>query len=250
MIDVEERDDIAVVWLDRPPVNALDAELLRDIVHTFRAIEESDARAVVLTGRGTAFSAGADLFSVLEGGPDYIEGSVGALSDAFEALFSFARPVVAAVNGHAIAGGCVLACACDHRIMSAGTIGLAELRVGVPFPTYALEIVRFAAGGSLQEIVYFGDSYSPDDALQRGLVDEVVPTEQLMERSLEVAFRLARIPTQSFELTKRALRRPVIEYVAQHGPAHDREVKRAWMSDEVTAAIRRFLERLFGSATR
>jgi enoyl-CoA hydratase len=250
MIDVEERDGIAVVWLDRPPVNALDAELLLDFVKTLRAIEDADVRAVVLTGRGTAFSAGADLFSVLEGGPDYIEGSVGALSDGFEALFCFPRPVIAAVNGHAIAGGCVLACACDHRIMSAGTIGLAELRVGVPFPTYALEIVRFAVGDSLQEIVYFGDSYSPDDALQRGLVDEVVSSEQLMERSLEVAHRLARIPHQSFELTKRALRRPVIEYAAQHGPAHDHDVKRAWISDKVRGAIRSFLERTFGSAAR
>ena len=69
MIDVEVRDGIAIVWLDRPPVNALDAELLRDIVKTFQAVEDSDAGAVVLTGRESAFSAGADLFSVLEGGP-------------------------------------------------------------------------------------------------------------------------------------------------------------------------------------
>ena len=82
--------------------------------------------------------------------------SVDALSLAFGSVFTFRRPVVAAINGHAIAGGCVFACACDHRVMArgSGVIGLTELRVGVPFPTYAFEIVRFATAPEyLQELI-------------------------------------------------------------------------------------------------
>src|SRR4029077_2617237 len=121
--------------LNAPPVNALDREVLLAITATLHEIEASDARAVVLTGAGSAFSAGADLFRVLNEGDDYLRTSLAALTEAFGTLFQFPRPVIAAVNGHAIAGGAVLVCSSDHRIAASGDhkIGFAELRVGVPF---------------------------------------------------------------------------------------------------------------------
>src|SRR5437879_5137950 len=135
--------------LNAPPVNALDREVLLEITATLRAIEATDARAVVLTGSGSAFSAGADLFRVLNEGDEYLRTSLAALTEAFGTLFQFPLPVVAAVNGHAIAGGAVLVCASDHRISAAGNhkIGFAELRVGVPFPAWALESARVLPGG-------------------------------------------------------------------------------------------------------
>ncbi|TML75412.1 MAG: enoyl-CoA hydratase/isomerase family protein, partial [Actinobacteria bacterium] len=171
LIDVETRDSIAVVRLNAPPVNALDREVLLEITATLRAIEATDARAVVLTGSGSAFSAGADLFRVLNEGDEYLRTSLAALTEAFGTLFQFPLPVVAAVNGHAIAGGAVLVCASDHRISAAGNhkIGFAELRVGVPFPAWALEIARWGTRpANFQEVVYFGRSYDPEAALARG----------------------------------------------------------------------------------
>jgi enoyl-CoA hydratase len=243
----EDRDGIAILRLDRPPVNALDGNFLRDIADALDDIIESPARALVITGSGSSFSAGADLQAVLEGGREYIEGSVQALSDCFGNLFKFLKPAVAAVNGHAIGGGCVIACGCDYRIMAAGSgkIGLAELRVGVPYPMYALEIVRNAASSRhMQEIVYLGLSYEPEDALERGLIDDICDPERLLDRSLEVANRLASIPGPSFALAKKALRQPTVDRVETYGPENDEVAKNLWASDEIQGSIRTFMERL------
>ena len=112
-----------------------------------RELQDSGNGPLVITGAGRVFSAGVDLNRVLEGGADYTDRLIPALSDVFDALFCFPGPTVAAINGAAIAGGCVLACACDRRLISPDAgIGAAELRVGVPFPVAALEVMRYACG--------------------------------------------------------------------------------------------------------
>ena len=106
--------------------------------------------------------------------PGYLDEFLPALSEAFLAVFDCPVPVIAAVNGHAIAGGCVLACACDHRVMNQGhgRIGVTELLVGVPFPITALEILRFAVGTRrLSELACFGRTYRAAEAVGLGLVD-------------------------------------------------------------------------------
>jgi enoyl-CoA hydratase/carnithine racemase len=113
-----------------------------------------------------------------------------AVSRALGALFSLPKPVVAAVNGHAIAGGCVMACAADYRMMARepGRIGIPELLVGVPFPVVPLEIMRFAAPPQhLQSLIYRGTTLTADEALQHGLVDAVVDPEGLVDGAVAVA---------------------------------------------------------------
>ena len=136
MLDVEQRSGVALVRLRHGKVNALDLELLQALTAALRDVDES--AAVVITGTGTAFSAGVDLQRILAGGPSYVQEFLPALSAAFMAIFDRPGPVLAAINGHAIAGGCVIAAACDVRVMSQGKIGLAELSVGVPFPPSAM----------------------------------------------------------------------------------------------------------------
>jgi enoyl-CoA hydratase len=140
--DLEAADGVTTVRFDNPPVNALDLDLLEVITASMRSVEGP----VVITGAGRSFSAGVDLRALIDGGADYAERFVTALSEAFLAIFDHPAPVIAAINGHAIAGGCVLAMCADVRLMSGGTIGLTELAVGVPFPVAALEICRFAMG--------------------------------------------------------------------------------------------------------
>ena len=151
MIETADYDGIAVLTLDNGPVNALDLELLSAVPGSLAAV--ADARAVVLTGSGRSFSAGVDLKRIIDGGPPYVEKFLPALSLAMLTVFEHPKPVVAAVNGHALAGGCVLAAACDTRLMSGGTIGLTELAVGAPFPTVPLEIMRHAVGPALDAMV-------------------------------------------------------------------------------------------------
>ena len=115
-------------------VNALDSELSTALIDVLDDVErDTDIASVVLTGRGSAFSAGVDLIRMLDEPPSYLDRLLDELTKAMLRLYTFPRPVLAAVNGHAIAGGCILVCACDYRIMVEGdaTIGVPELRVGV-----------------------------------------------------------------------------------------------------------------------
>ena len=121
MIEVLDQDGIVIVRIQHGKVNALDLELVRAITVTMSEI--ADAAAIVLTGAGRAFSAGVDLRRIVDGGAAYVQEFLPALSAAFLAVFDCPRPVVAAVNGHAVAGGCVIAAACDVRAMCAGRSG-------------------------------------------------------------------------------------------------------------------------------
>lgn len=246
MIDVERHDTVAVVRLDHGPVNALDLELLHAITATFGELADDDTEAVVLTGAGRSFSAGVDLRRVLDGGPEYLEGFLPALTEAFETVFRFPRPVVVAVNGHAIAGGCIFTCAGDRRLMAAGDgrIGVTELLVGVAFPTAALEILRFAAGTRTAELVLTGATFPPEEAVIRGLVDEVVPAGELAGRAVDEARRLAAIPRRTFLLTKRQLRREAIDTIAQNAPRDDAHATEIWGSAETLERMRSYLEAL------
>ena len=240
-------EGIATLVLDHGPVNALDGDFLRAITAALREIEAADVDALIMTGKDGVFSAGADLMRVLEGGRDYVDASVGALSDAFEAAFTFKRPLIAAVNGHSIAGGAVFTCAADYRVMArdSGVIGLAELRVGVPFPVWAHEIVRHAvAPQHLQEIILLAKNYGTDDALRLGLIDEVVEADALLERCTAIAGRLAKVPRPTFEHMKRLIRRPAVDRVKAYSPDHDPAVQELWSSDVVHASIKSFLEDL------
>jgi enoyl-CoA hydratase len=141
MFYVTRRGRVAVVTLAHGKANALDIELCRAVASCFAALKDADA--IVLTSQGRIFSAGVDLVRAVAGGADYLHEFLPVLNQAFEAVFFHPRPVVAALNGHAVAGGCVLACAADRRLMlrDGGRIGVTELLVGVPFPPVAFEIM-------------------------------------------------------------------------------------------------------------
>src|SRR5262249_57136121 len=156
-------------------------------------------------------------------------------------LFALPRPVVAAVNGHAIAGGCVLVLAADVRLMAAEAvrIGLPELLVGVPFPATALAVVRFAVPrDKVQSLVYTGRTLPPQEALTAGLVDEVVPAEDLLARAQEVARQLGLIPPQVYRLTKQSLRAEALERIERAGEPQDRAVLEVWSAAETHAHVR------------
>ncbi|HKS98759.1 MAG TPA: enoyl-CoA hydratase/isomerase family protein [Rugosimonospora sp.] len=242
MIEVERHGDVRVVRLRHGKVNVLDLELLLALRDAFAGLR--DAAAVVLTGEGRAFSAGVDLRRLLDGGPGYTAEFLPALSGACRAVFEHPRPVVAAVNGHAIAGGCVLVAACDRRYMSGGTIGVSELAVGVPFPTVPLEVLRFAAGSATADLVLSARTMSPAQGLAVGLVDEVVAPEQLMARALDEAERLARIPAATFALTKTQLRRDAVRRIETGERADAQRLLAAWTGPQVRAAIAAFLDDL------
>src|SRR5207247_5024756 len=125
-----------------------------------------------------------------------IAGGIQTMSRMFERLFRFPKPTVAAVNGHAIAGGAVLMCACDYRVASAGDakLGFSELAVGVPLPRWALEVLRLGVGSQhARNLALSARNYSVDESLGMGMVDEVAASDQLMAQATRAAQRLARV---------------------------------------------------------
>ena len=248
MIEHTTRDGVAVLRLAHGKASALDLELLGELQRSLAAAAASDARAVVITGTGGIFSAGVDLFRLVDEGPSYVQRFFPAMVDAFTELFLFPRPVIAAVNGHAIAGGAIIAAACDHRIMASGKgrFGVPELSVGVPFPALALEIVRFAVPKQhVENLVYGAATIPADDALARGLVNELTEADAVVDRAVAVANDFGSRPRDAFRMTKRQLRMPYV-LRARELVAADQEALEIWSAPETHDHIRQYLERTVG----
>jgi enoyl-CoA hydratase len=248
MISRTQQEGVFTLRLAHGNVSALDVELLDALTCELDGVRD-DVRALVLTGTGSIFSAGVDLFRLTRDGADYVRRFLPILSRFLCTLFAFPRPVVAAVNGHAIAGGCVIALAADARLMAdgVGRIGLPELLVGVPFPAAALEVVRFAVPrDKVQSLIYTGRTLSAQEALGAGLIDEVVAADALAARAQEVAGQLALIPAPVYRLTKQSLRAEALGRITRECGPQNQEALKVWLAAETHAQIREYLRRTLG----
>ncbi|MEW6472719.1 MAG: enoyl-CoA hydratase/isomerase family protein [Actinomycetota bacterium] len=241
-------DNVTVVRFDHGPVSALDLEFLVALRAELAELSD-EGSALVLTGTGPAFSAGVDLFRILEGGDAYVADFIPALSGAFDDLFAYRRPVVAAVNGHAIAGGGIIACCADHRIMAdgKGRIGFPEILLGVAFPASALAAVRCATGDTgVADLIYSGATLLPAEAQRRGLIDEVVPEAELLDRAVAKAEQLAALVPAAFTHAKHSLRDRFWTEVDSTGRQRDAEMFEVWKSPQTMAAIAAYVEKTIG----
>jgi enoyl-CoA hydratase len=243
VIEIQTVGAVRVLALSSGRVNALDVELLEELTTAIRELQGSGAGALVVTGAGRVFCAGVDLNRVLQGGADYTDRLIPALSDAFVAMFCYPGPTVAAINGAAIAGGCVLACACDRRLLSPDAqIGASEVRVGVPFPAAALEVVRYACGDRAEELLLGGRLYRGADAIANGLAHRVI-ADDLIEAAVAEASDLAEISADAYRHTKAQLRAPTLARISEAGDI-DHEVRQLWGADQTRQRIADSVERL------
>jgi enoyl-CoA hydratase len=242
VIEFAEQEGVAVLRLADRKANAMSLDFCEALTARFARLPPG--RAVVLTASGRIFSAGVDLLRLIEGGAPYIRKFLPALSTMLFTVFSHPAPVVAAINGHAIAGGCVLACAADRRLMArdGGRIGVTELLVGVPFPPVPMEIMRCATAPQFfAEALFSGATYPPPAAVERGWVHELVEAEALLDRAIAAAHALEALPPQAFALTKRQLRQPALDRMKD--PALDAAIEKIWTAPETLARIRDYVAR-------
>ena len=248
MFEKSEKGGITVLKLAYGKANTMDVEFCQAVISEFKELRSSAAKAVVLTGQGSIFSAGVELVRTSDGGPAYVRKFLPALNAMFDAVFHFPKPVVAAINGHAIAGGCVLACCADRRLMAQGNgrIGVTELLVGLPFPALAFEVMRSVTlSRYFSQAIYTGETILPEAGVERGWIDEVVAPADLMERAVAVAQTLAALPASTFVMTKRQMHLPVIERMEREGNKIDAAVIDIWAAPDATGRIQDYVARTF-----
>jgi enoyl-CoA hydratase len=207
-VTLNEEDGVAVLTVDRPPANAMDVALLRDVVEAIEQVSGDRPRALVLAGRDGFFSAGADLKAVPGYGPEDQREMVQSINSMALGAYELPFPVVGAITGHAIAGGLVLALCTDIRIASsAGRYGLTEVKVGVPYPQAAIGVVAAELPPHAARVLALGNELIDAAECRRlGVFDEVVDPHEVVSRARELATGLAAFPADVYARTKRDLR--------------------------------------------
>ena len=243
-VQTTRRGTVAVVTLTRPPANVMDAAGLNELSDEIERLgTDPDVGGIVITGDGRVFSAGLDLKAIGALDPAGQEALIEALNRAFLAVYACPRLVVGAINGHAIAGGLVLALCCDVRLVAdvALRAALAEVSVGVVFPVGAIEVVRNElAGAARRRLVLRGEIVDGESGVELGVFDRRVPAADLLETAVAEAADTR--PPVAFARIKAQLRRPAIEPMRAALGGRD-PLSRPWLGpeaiDAAAAALRR-----------
>jgi enoyl-CoA hydratase len=240
-------DDVAMLRLVGGKANAMTAEVLDAIERLVDGYEAGEARAAVLVGYERYFSAGLALPSLVELERPAMRRFIERFGAVMMRVFACKRPIVAAINGHAIAGGCVLALQCDWRVMieSDAKIGLNETQLGIGLPSSVLEPLRLQVPAtSLVPIAMEGRLFSPVEALALGLVHELAPAAELETRAVARARALAAVPPTALAQVKLGLRRSALEDMHRHADEETELWLDTWFSPAAQERLRETVERL------
>ncbi len=245
---VDER--IAHIYLDRGKSNAIDQQMLEELMHTLTATQQNPAiEGIILHGKEGFFSAGLDLIALY----GYNEGEVRqfwhTFMDFIRMFVAFDKPAVAAINGHSPAGGCVLAICCDCRIMAEGdyVIGLNEVPVGIIVPNAIFHLYSFWLGqATAYRYLLEGKLLNPQEALQVGLVDKVVTARSIRtaaERQLRIYTQYER---NTWRQSKLNMRQTLITALETSQEETIEAVLKQWWSPATRSILKTIIDNLKG----
>jgi len=242
LVQVQQYKNVAVIQLNNGITNPIDMDLLEELSATLSKIkvDPNVLGAVLRSTNDKFFSIGFNLPQLIEFSFDDFETFYRLFNRVSLQLFTFPKPTVAAINGHAVAGGCILTLCCDYRVIAEGKklMGLNEVDLGVPVPYPGDMILRQIVGeGNARHIMLTGKFFAPEESLRMGLVDEVLPLDQVVARSIELAKELGSFPTEAF----RTIKQNHVELVQEHVLARLEEKENifmtSWFSDDTRVRL-------------
>lgn len=217
-VKVDQRPDgVALLKMSRAPVNSLNLDMFQELIDwmMWLSTEESGAKSVVLTSElNTVFSAGLDINELHKPDPERFQEFWYSFQEIWMILNTFPKPVIAGINGNSPAGGCVLALACDYRVMARASmkdpanpkayrIGLNETKLGIVAPPWVMRSLSYAIGERKAErMLQLGETPTAEEALTIGLVDRVVEENEIVDAAVHEALRFSAIPAEARWLTK------------------------------------------------
>ena len=251
---IERRGRVAVVTMNTNPVNAQNRAFFADLHDTFDRLEQEHPDSpVVLTGSGKRFSAGLDLgehLPLFAGPRDDVASWFADYRATNMCLFTDPRPTVAAVNGHAFAGGLITAAVCDHRIVvddEDALFGLNEVPIGIPMPAVYVRMLAYAWGDQVAaRASLFGEIFTARQIHVYGMVHEIVAPHELLERAIAVADSTPADCIDQYAFTKRACQAATLRDIADLADPLDRELPDGMTSAGARHAHRRYWEQLKG----
>jgi enoyl-CoA hydratase/carnithine racemase len=243
LVDYSVRDGVAVITLNRPPVNALNTELIADIEEAVGLAEAPEVRAVVITG-APHFAAGADITGfqkTFESGGD--ERQASGLSEAIARLANLEKPTIAAINGFALGGGLELAMGADFRYMAeTAKVGQPEILLGIiPGAGGTQRLARLIGPQKTKELCMTGRHVKAEEALSLGIADKVVPDDELLDLAMEDAVAFAQGPTQAYAAVKRAVCRGFDQPLEEGMAIEAEQFARVFASADAKVGVAAFL---------
>jgi len=247
MITTDFHDNVMIVKLNRGVTNALNLELVNQLTEILQKTKQApDVHGLVLcSSNDKFFSIGFDIPQLIElERPDF-QVFYRAFNRMCLDLYTLPKPTAAAITGHATAGGCILALCCDYRFIAEGRklMGLNEIKLGVPVPYLADCILRSIVGVRYaRDIMDSGDFYSPGQSLQMGVVDQVLPLEQVRSQSIEKVKLLGSPSPGAFALIKRNRVETLEAQALARQEEKEKSFIQCWYSDQARKGLKVAME--------
>lgn len=248
MIDVTYDNAVAIVQLNRGTTNALNLEMVQELANIIEMVSGMPkVRALVLSSANEKFfSIGFDIPQLYELPKEGFRNFYKTFNETCMALFTLPKPTVAGITGHAIAGGCIVTLCCDYRVIGEGRklMGLNEIKLGVPVPYLASCILQSIVGArEARQVEEFGEFYEAKILLRKGLVDEVAPQAEVLERAREMAVVLSAMPPEAYQRIKENRVEQVERRIRSGWEEKQRVFIEMWYSEEARKRLQKAIEK-------
>jgi enoyl-CoA hydratase/carnithine racemase len=246
MISVEQRDRVLVLKLNRDITNALNFEHVTEVAEAIERVrQDPDVRGMVLTSSNEKiFSLGFDI-PWLYKDPEQVDRFYRFFNRTCLDLYTLPKPAIAAITGHAVAGGCILALCCDYRYIARGRklMGLNEIKLGLPVPYLPDCLLRQLVGvRTARDMMETGEFYPAEELLKMGMVDELLPQEEVISRAVAKAAKLGKAD-QAYALIKRNRVESIEARIRQYGEENDQAFLKVWFSEEAQERIKEAIKK-------